>query len=415
MRAAAVIGCVVLFVAAVAAQRGDSPGQRSLPPVSFTCVHHPDVVESRPGSCPFCKMALVPVRLDSAWTCPIHNAVVESSPGTCPVCRRPLNRVTVSVGWTCRNDAAVERLEPGTCSDGTPMVMRRTLRPHGNHNPQHGGQFFMASDNWHHLEGTYPRERVFRMYIYDDYARPLSADRLKKIRGRVVTKETFDPRTRTTTERAAFTLRLVRNAEYLEARLDQVTFPLDVTAKVTFDDRTDEHRFDFTFTQTTKDSAPSANVVQPRESRRTNVPTAPPADVEPARAIPVNKDEPDLAVDTAVLADPSTQTIPTSMQGMVDLLRSRSTEVAALIERGEFSAVWVPAFQAKEVALALQPHLSHLSPAQREIAAPALRDFVRAAWLLDAYADVGNRLQIEAAYQVFAAAGKDLASAFAER
>jgi hypothetical protein len=116
-----------------------------------------------------------------------------------------------------------------------------------------------------------------------------------------------------------------------------------------------------------------------------------------------------------VLADPSTQTIPTSMQGMVDLLRSRSTEVAALIERGEFSAVWVPAFQAKEVALALQPHLSHLSPAQREIGGLALRDFVRAAWLLDAYADVGNRLQIEAAYQVFAAAGKDLASAFAER
>ena len=62
------------------------------------------------------------------------------------------------------------------CPDGTPMIAKRTLRPHGNHNPQHGGQFFMAPDNFHHLEGAYPRAGVFRLYLYDDYARPLPPD-----------------------------------------------------------------------------------------------------------------------------------------------------------------------------------------------------------------------------------------------
>ena len=395
MRLLIPVGCVLLFVAALGAQRDERPAAPSLPPVSLTCVHHPDVVELRPGSCPICKMTLVPVRLDGAWMCPIHNAVLAPAAGACPLCRRPLNRVTVSVAWTCRNDPGVERIDPGTCSDGTPMIVRRTLRPHGNHNPQHGGQFFMASDNWHHLEGTYPRPGLFRLYLYDDYARPLPTDRLKTIRARVVTKEVFDARTRTTTEVAAFPLRLVREAEYLEARIDRAGFPLELTAKVKLDAGSDELRFDFTFTEPTK------GPLQRSETARTALPS---------------REKPNPAVENVGAAIPAiAQPIPSSTQSIIDLLRARSTEVAARIDSGDFAAVWVPAFQAKELALALQPHLARLTPAQREIGEPALRDFVRAAWLLDAYADAGNRAQIAIAYKAFAAAASDLMSAFTER
>src|SRR5882762_76216 len=71
-----------------------------LPPVSWTCPMHPDIVDDKAGTCPICKMKLEPVRLDSAWSCPVHTAVAETKPGSCPICRRDLVRITVSLVWT---------------------------------------------------------------------------------------------------------------------------------------------------------------------------------------------------------------------------------------------------------------------------------------------------------------------------
>ena len=83
----------------------------------------------------------------------------------------------------------------------------------------------MAPDNWHHIEGAYPTARSFRLYVYDDYGRPLPAAALKDVQARIVTKETFDPATRKTTELSAFPLRVSRNRGYLEARVDTTTLP----------------------------------------------------------------------------------------------------------------------------------------------------------------------------------------------
>ena len=262
-----------------APQRGGKPAP-DVPPVSMTCPMHPDVVDSTPGNCPICKMSLVPVRLESVWTCPVHAVVAEEHAGVCPIDRRDLIQVTMAVTFTCAGHPEINQIEPGSCPDGKAMIKTRTLRPHGNHNPQYGGQFFMAPDNTHHLEGAFPRARLFRLYLYDDYARPLPADRMKAVKARVVTNETFDAATRTTREIAAFPL--VRAGRgYLEARVDTARLPAQLTAKVKFKSDAPEYRFDFTFTELSKKPAPPPSaaarprVEAPRRPARALLPGRP--------------------------------------------------------------------------------------------------------------------------------------------
>jgi hypothetical protein len=393
---------VALTLVTVVAQRRAAPAAPVLPPISMTCVHHPDVLESKPGTCPYCKLPLVPVRLDSAWMCPVHTTVTESNAGKCRMCGRQLVPVTVSLTWTCAADRGTEHLEPGTCADGSPRIGRRTLRAHGNHNPQHGGQFFMAPDNWHHLEGVHPSARVFRLYVYDDYGRPLPSAKIKDVRARVVTRETYDPATRTTTELSAFPLKAPRNRPYLEARIDRTTLPVEMTAKVKFGDDQPEYRFDFTFPAFSK--APAVPAARPSTTQPLSPPAAPTVPPTPPPA-PTSSSEPDPLAPAP---------IPTSMSGMLEQLAVREQQVGELIARGDFAAVWVPAFQAKDIAIALEPHVAHLPADKRDAGEPALARVVRMAWLLDAAGDVGNRAQIEAVYVAFKTAVADALAAFEE-
>lgn len=363
---------IVLLAATAAAQGGSAP---AMPPLSMTCPMHPDIIEPRPGRCPLCQMELVPVRLAMAWMCPLHEAVMREESGTCPLCRRQLVEVRIAMTWTCLAQPGIDRMEAGTCPDGTPMVARRTLRPHGNHNPQHGGQFFMAPDNLHHLEGTYPQAQLFRLYIYDDSSRPLAAADLRRVQARVVTRETFDPATQTTTE-LAFPLRASPNGAYLEVRVDPLAMPAALTAKVRVKPDAPEYRFDFTFPAFTKEPA---------------LPAAAPTGDPPLIALP----------------------IPGTIPEMIEQLRTCDEQIHDLIRAGNFSAVWVPAFQAKDLAIALEPHAGHLAPRARESAEPAIQKVVRFAWLLDAFGDTGNRQQLETAYAAFAAALAEAVTAFA--
>ena len=58
-------------------------------------------------------------------------------------------------------------------------------KPHSNHNPQHGGVFFMALDNYHHLEGVLLPSGVFKVYLYDAFTKPLSVAKVQQARGNV--------------------------------------------------------------------------------------------------------------------------------------------------------------------------------------------------------------------------------------
>ena len=78
---------------------------------------------------------------------------------------------------------AIERSETGSPQVDHPKAWAHA---HSDHDSKHGGTFFMALDNKHHLEGVLLPPGVFRIFVYDEYTRPLNAASLAKIRGKVI-------------------------------------------------------------------------------------------------------------------------------------------------------------------------------------------------------------------------------------
>lgn len=150
---------------------GQSGGPRPvLPPIVYVypMVGDEEVLEDKAGSCPKCRMTLKAVRLVAKYSCPIHpTQQVEDGPGRCRIDGRDLVPVTLSMIWGC-SGLEQDFLEPGVCADGKARRARYEVRAHGDHNPRHGGQFFMAQDAWHHLEGTLQPGGVFRLFFYDN-------------------------------------------------------------------------------------------------------------------------------------------------------------------------------------------------------------------------------------------------------
>ena len=386
---------------AQAAKPAQSRGDVELPPVSYVCpmTGDEDVIEDHAGKCRKCGMELVPIRLDSVWTCATRPLlVVASKPGKCPVDGTPLIQVTAAVSWSCKDKPSVNALEPGTCPDGSAMIKQYASRAHGNHNPQHGGVFFMAPDAWHHLEGTYLRSGIFRLYLYDDYTKPLPLNQAREVSASLFVKDAK------TGKEAA--IPLVRVGRSLQAPIGQHAFPAQMFAKVTFMPGGPEHRFDFGFDNYSKEPA-KASV-----ATLTGMASMPAASPAPSAGSPVAA-APELSagVDPALVPLPIPETVPE----MLAQLRTRTDQIRAFIDKGSFASIYVPAFQAKDLALALDEHTRELPAERRRIAAPAITKLVRSAWLLDAFGDIGNKQQISEAYVKFVEAANDIYSSFPQR
>lgn len=420
MRRAAVLLIVLTFgftVRPAQAQGGrgaaTSGASKPLPPLSYICPMpgDEDVIEDKPGRCPKCGMELEGIRLDTVYTCLTNTAIIRDEPGKCPTDGRALVPMTMSVSFVCPNAPDVkESINPGTCPDGSAKQKKYAPRAHGNHNPQHGGGFFMAPDNWHHLEGAYYSTGAFRLYLYDDFTRPLPLKDVRETKARLILKDGKE-------------VPLVRNGRFLEAKLGKLPLPTAVQAKVKFSDTSPEHQFDFTFDKYSVDvatppatgpsvtsvtSAPSTNTA-PTAPTTSPVPTAPTASPVPAAtATPPLVEVAPSSADAGGTA----VTIPESVPEIVSQLNSRNAEIKAFIDRGSFASVYVPAFQAKDLALALDAKKGDLSADKQRALGPAVKRLVRTSYLLDAFGDLGNKQQIIEAYAQFESAVKEISSAF---
>ena len=98
---------------------------------------------------------------------------------------------------------------------------------HQDHEPKHGGTFFMAMNSHHHLEGVLEAPGIFRVYLYDSHTAPLSPDQMKQASGTVLVGESDNA------PEIQFTLS--RDGKTLEAALGgQARLPVTLTLLLRF-------------------------------------------------------------------------------------------------------------------------------------------------------------------------------------
>ena len=98
---------------------------------------------------------------------------------------------------------------------------------HQDHDPRHGGTFFMALDGIHHLEGILVPPATFRVYVYDTHTSPISGGELQKAEGKVLWGDSPDA--------PEIVLRPASDGECLEAELGEpARFPVTLTLLLRF-------------------------------------------------------------------------------------------------------------------------------------------------------------------------------------
>ncbi len=121
---------------------------------------------------------------------------------------------------------------------------------HSDHDPKHGGIFFMALDEVHHLEGTLSDPGMFRVYLYNAMTMPLDTEKMAQASGTLHWGEFPDP--------PGIPLEVGHEEGMLMAELDkEIEFPLTLTLLLNFPGAAegDSELFNFIFDDYSKPSA----------------------------------------------------------------------------------------------------------------------------------------------------------------
>jgi hypothetical protein len=318
---------LLLFPSVAAQQSSEAPETYEV----WLCPIHSDEQSTGEGNCSICRRPYEKRELVSVWSCPMHPQIEEHDAGECPICHMDLTRTTRELAWYCPNHEDVVSYAPGTCPhDGVTLESRAVAMAHGDHNAKHGGILFMAANGFNHLEGTLDDKGEFRLYLYDNFTKPLDA---RDYAARI-DESPLAPSS---------------DGDYLAAQLGNVPFPAELVLHMRFDEAEEEQRFDFIFVgePLTTASWISAELIIPSDGRE------------------IYKE-----------------------------ILKRDERIRELIERGVWPDLYIPALEAKDLALGL-------SEKEGKPVALPVKKIVRAAWLLDMYGDLGNKSQVESAYHLF--------------
>jgi Cu/Ag efflux protein CusF len=407
-----------------------------LPPVSYVCPTPGEegVLDDKPGNCPQSGTPLLPIRITTVYSCLKFESFIREKPGICPVDKSELVPITAALYFTCKDDSKVHELEPGGCGDGRPRIKSYERRAHGDHNPRHGGQFFMADDNWHHLEGTWVEPHTFRVYFYNDMTQPLAVTgfsaRAAKSDAQGNEAGPFASLKPVQTPVPASVPAPVQNKgrNILEVPMPVVELPAKFTLRVKFKPEDKERVFDFTFPDYSREPGSAMPVTNAAAQGRA---TAQPGSQAPATATagsPYTSSPPSPS--TATTASPQTgdsvtftpgtfrpeEPLPTTTQGLLQELAERGDSVKMLLDAGNLGALWYPAIRAKDVALELeQSHANEIPEGQRAEMMSAVRRLTTAAWQIDAAGDLGNKERLLPLFRDFSAAIAGVERAYGSR
>jgi hypothetical protein len=220
-----------------------------LPPLSYVCRTPGEErqVSDAPGRCEKSGQPLVPVRIMQVYSCIKHEVINREQPGKCPLDGRELGPVVVELYFVCVGDPA-RHLDPGKCPNGNAREKLYVRRPHGDHNPRHGGlTIFMTDDQRNHVEGTFVAPGIFRVYFYDLMTEPVPPTgvvaRVALANANAIEIGTPVPLTHVASS----------PPNTLEAPLSGVKMPFDAKLRVRFRPGEKEHVFDFRFDAYSKD------------------------------------------------------------------------------------------------------------------------------------------------------------------
>lgn len=219
------------------------------------------------------------------------------------------------------------------------VLLTQPAPAHTTHYPRHGGLLFPVAGDTLHVEGTWPSQRLFRLYVYDVDSRPLPAERLRAISGQVEAAGVISP------------LTLREDDGFFEARLPTLKLPAEMALQLTLAGGANE----------------GIHFIFPSHSDE--------------RALT-------FALEPTV--------IPETLPATIAALRADVRDAEALMAQQQSAYVFGPAIRVRDHALALERFLPPPGEARIRVEAH-IREAVRVSWQAHLAADEGTVAQVQVA------------------